>query len=384
MHAIIFPNDPIKAYVDKGEIIKRYFNPKNIFSEISIISLDDSDVNPESASLLFGSTNTKIFPIGKISLKKILFYNSYIAKITKVIKIEDIDIIIAHNSTFSGFLAVKLGQIFKIPVAIFLHINPDKDIRAHLKFFNIKRKLFWIYSSYVLENYTLKHASKIICAYNFITDYLISRGVSQDRIEVIYHRININQFKREEPFLLPSDGEDLKVLCVGRIFERKNPENIIRAVKNLRVKLTLIGNGPYLQKMIRLSKKIGVKDKVNFIKSVPNVNIDRYFKEAHVFACVNDFGGVSKPVMEAMASSLPVVMKRPIWEKSPELIGDAAILTDGSTKGFEVALNKLSNNKEEIIKLGKLGFERVKTVPDEYIEQKEADIIMSCIKKITI
>ena len=38
----IFPNDPIQAYYEKGEIKKGYFNPQNIFGEVHIISTFDS------------------------------------------------------------------------------------------------------------------------------------------------------------------------------------------------------------------------------------------------------------------------------------------------------------------------------------------------------
>lgn len=32
MKLCVFPNDPIKAYLEKGEIKERYFNPKNLFN----------------------------------------------------------------------------------------------------------------------------------------------------------------------------------------------------------------------------------------------------------------------------------------------------------------------------------------------------------------
>ena len=47
MKACIFPNDPIIAYLEKGEIKERYFNPNNIFDEIHIISFIDKDVEVE-------------------------------------------------------------------------------------------------------------------------------------------------------------------------------------------------------------------------------------------------------------------------------------------------------------------------------------------------
>ena len=34
MRVLIFPNDPLAAYLKKGELKDRYFNPNNIFDEV--------------------------------------------------------------------------------------------------------------------------------------------------------------------------------------------------------------------------------------------------------------------------------------------------------------------------------------------------------------
>ena len=41
MKICVFPNDPILSYYKKGEIKDRYYNPKNLFEEVNIISLID-------------------------------------------------------------------------------------------------------------------------------------------------------------------------------------------------------------------------------------------------------------------------------------------------------------------------------------------------------
>ena len=41
----VFPNDPLKVYYEKGEIKPKYFNPKNLFDEIHVISLFNSDID---------------------------------------------------------------------------------------------------------------------------------------------------------------------------------------------------------------------------------------------------------------------------------------------------------------------------------------------------
>ena len=40
----IFPNDPLIAYYNKGEIKDRYYNPGNFFDEVHFITLTDQDI----------------------------------------------------------------------------------------------------------------------------------------------------------------------------------------------------------------------------------------------------------------------------------------------------------------------------------------------------
>lgn len=375
MKAIIFPNDPLFAYIQKGEIVDRYYNPGNIFSDIDIVSLSDYDVKSEEAQRLAGSAKLRIHSIGKVTLLNILYPSFLLNRIIKKVRPEEADIIIAYNSSFAGFLAAKIGKMFNIPVLISMHTNPDKDIRAYIKWYDIKKNGFWLYSSLVLENYTLGCASRVICAYDFITDYLVSRGVGPDRIKVIYHRVDIEKFRRDFQQAELQVNDELRILCVGRIFERKNPENIIRAIKNLNARLTIVGDGTLLPRLVKLSRKIGVSERVNFIKSVPYDGIERYYKNADVFACVNDYGGISKPVMEAMAASLPVVVSKPLWEKTPELIEDTAVTVENSSAGFEGAFRSLLKNREEMIRLGEEGFLKIKDIKGYLMEEKLAEVI---------
>jgi glycosyltransferase involved in cell wall biosynthesis len=381
MRAIIIPNDPIKEYLKKGEVVARYFNPNNIFSEIDIISPGDSDVTPGEAKDIAGTARLGIYPSGKVSVANILFLGKYLERIEDSVKPSGADVIIAHNAHIGGFIGAVLSRKHRIPLIIHLHTNLDKDVRAHLKWSDPAKKLFWLYSSIFFEKPALGNASKVIAAYKFAADYALSRGVRPDKVEEVYHRIDVERFRKERSADSGSNASPLKILCVGRVFERKNPENIIRAIRNLRASLVIIGDGPFLEKMIRLSRDIGVSDKVDFVTSVQNSAIDRYYKEADIFACVNDYGGVSKPVMEAMASSLPIVTKKPMWEEKPELVGDIALVTDGSPEGFENAFRCLSKDRDNMSRLGRLAFERVSAISGDAMEKKEADVIISVIKE---
>ena len=68
MKICVFPNDPLKAYYEKGEIKDRYFNPKNIFDEVHVISLFDDEVEEEKVKIVSGSADFKIHKMGKVTL----------------------------------------------------------------------------------------------------------------------------------------------------------------------------------------------------------------------------------------------------------------------------------------------------------------------------
>lgn len=380
MRAIVLPNDPISAYLSKGEVIERYFNPKDIFDRIDIVSLNDSDVAPEEAKIMAGRAALNIYPAGKITFGRVFFPDFYVRQIVKKLDIKGADVIIAHNSNIAGYVAAWLGRIFRIPVIISLHTNPDKDVRAHIKWIDVKHKLFWEYSSVFLEKFALRNASRVICAYEFIKSYVLARGVESKKVNIVYHRIALDRFKRNGPIKIRR-GDPLKILCVGRVFERKNPENIVKAIKDLNAELTLIGDGSYLGRIMALAKEIGVGHKVTFLKSVPNAIINNYYHNCHIFASINDYGGVSKPVMEAMAASLPIVLKSPLWEDLPELIEDVALITDGSVYGFREVFEYLLGEPDALNFLGAKSFEKIREIGGDVMEQKEADIILSVTKE---
>ena len=69
MKLCIFPNDPIIAYFEKGEIKERYFNPNNIFDEIHVISFIEKDVEESKVQKIAGDAKLVIHSMGKINLK---------------------------------------------------------------------------------------------------------------------------------------------------------------------------------------------------------------------------------------------------------------------------------------------------------------------------
>jgi len=111
----VFPNDPLLAYYEKGEIKEGYFNPKNLFDEIHVISMFSSDVKEEKVKIVAGNATLKIHVVGKVNL---LNKNSKKNKIIELIQQIQPDILRAYNPLLQGWMAAQVKKKLSIPLVI--------------------------------------------------------------------------------------------------------------------------------------------------------------------------------------------------------------------------------------------------------------------------
>ena len=419
---LVFANDPLKEYYKKGELVDRYFNPCDFFDEIYFITLSESEIEEEKIQHTAGRAKIKIFPVGKIGPWIFSPFSKGRKRILEISHEIQPDCIRVYNAHINGFLGAIVSSKLNIPLVVSLHINPEKDIRTFLNpFTNLSRWIFWKLNKYIIEPFVLNNAGKIICVYNFIYSFAEKLCKDKNKIEVIYNRININQFKPvdrschsdpersegEESNLMyrnfnveiprslrslgmtggqkchfeRSEKSNLKILYVGRLFEQKNPENLIKAMTDINAALTIIGDGPYRGRMERIIENLNLTKKVSIIPSVPNKEIHRYYQEADIFVSVNNYGGISKVVIEAMASGLPIVINKTLWGP-PELLENTAIITEDSPDGFTEALNQLIENPALRIDLGRKNREKALKIDGKKMEQREAEVYKSLVNKI--
>lgn len=377
---LIFANDPLKEYCKKGELVERYFNPCDFFDEVCFISLSEGEVDADKIQHTAGRARVRILSIGKIAPWIFFPFSKIREKILEITKEFQPDCIRAYNAHVQGFLGASLSSKLSIPLVVSLHINPEKDIRTFLNpFISPARWLFWNFNKYFIEPFVLNKASKIICAYNFIYEFAKSLCKDYSKIEVIYNRIDMDQFKPVDR--LNRNYKDIKILCVGRLFERKNPEYLIRAMPNINARLLIIGDGPYSNRIKKLIAVLSLDGKVSFIPSVPNPEINKYYQEADIFVSVNDYGGVSKVIIEAMASGLPIVITQPLWELHPELLEGTGIVIKNSSDSFIEALNQLIASSSLRADLGKRNREKALEINGRAMEEREMWIYRDLIYK---
>jgi rhamnosyl/mannosyltransferase len=133
-----------------------------------------------------------------------------------------------------------------------------------------------------------------------------------DRCEVIPYGIALQQFETCDASAVRAIRErygDRLVISVGRLVYYKGFEFLIRAMKDVRGKLLIVGDGPLRAKLEELSRSLGVADKVVLVGELQNLEVVPYYHAADVFALASvarseAFGIVQ---IEAMAAGLPVV-----------------------------------------------------------------------------
>lgn len=371
----IFPNDPLEAYYKKGEIKDRYFNPKNIFNEVHVISLFDHDEKEENVKELAGDANLKIHSVGKTNLLNLKSKKREIISLIKEIKP---NVIRSYNPLLQGWLATCAGKELGIPVVISLMGDYDRDLRYHAKKnrdFRSYLKLWYTRRS--LESFSIKNADEVIIIYDFIRGYAQKMGAKN--INLIYNRIDLSQFSQNvEPAFKESKPV---VICVGRLMKEKNQECLIRAIKDLDLILLLAGDGPQYDELVNLTKELGIQDKVRFERTIPHKEIHRYYAAADIFALPIKYGGFAIPVLEAAATGLPVVLPKQEFEPNPELIKDFAMLVDNDPESFRDAISKVLSDKKLYDKMVHDGIETVKKINSDLMEEKEKELYLKLLKK---
>jgi len=120
------------------------------------------------------------------------------------------------------------------------------------------------------------------------------------------------------------DANDV-VLHVGRVAAEKNLKLILDAFPSVMkerpgAKLLVVGRGPYMQHIYRLSRKRGLAKDVLFAGFVSDSELPKYYAACDAFAIASKFETQSIVVLEAMACGKPVAGAN--FRAIPEFVRD--------------------------------------------------------------
>lgn len=230
----------------------------------------------------------------------------------------------------------------------------------------------------------LSIADKIITVSEYskrdILDYF--KLEDDGRIEVVYSSMDYVYYHQRDDLKLIRERYALPekyVLYFGSCIPHKNVNTLIRAYsklpESLRREYKLVVTNP-LSPTIDCVNRCSIQDDVYFVSNVPEEDKTGIFQVASLFVWPSIYEGFGLPVIEAMASGVPVICSNST--SMPEVAGDAAVLVDphddvNMSREIERVLNDENLRREMIAK----GYENIKRFSWDNSAKKVHDIIIN-------
>ncbi len=219
--------------------------------------------------------------------------------------------IIHCNTPIGGVLGRIIGKQLNVQKVIY---------QAHgFHFYKGAPKVNWIIY-YPIEKLLSKYTDALITInkedFEFAKAKMQLRGngkvyyIPGVGIDTDFYTVNgeINKELRKE---LGLSDNDFAVISVGRLEPNKNTETLIKAMsvlKNENVKLIVCGDGEQRGYLEKLSERLGTEKSVTFLGTVSN--LQEIYRAVDALASSSYREGLSRTVMEAMASGLPCVISK--------------------------------------------------------------------------
>lgn len=218
-------------------------------------------------------------------------------------------------------------------------------------------------------SYSVKNAAHLITISEFTKkDIIKNYHLNPDKISVVYPGYEKDKFfprpsHQIQPKLKKYGIQTPYILSLGSLKPSKNIERLVEAYASLQsqpalkdVQLVIAGKKAWLYDQIFAKVKgLGLTKKTIFTGFFPEEDIPYLVSGAKVFILPSLFEGFGIPVVEALASDVPVVVSK--VASLPEAAGPSAIYINPEsvadiTAGLKTALTLTRERREKMVKDG--------------------------------
>jgi teichuronic acid biosynthesis glycosyltransferase TuaC len=168
--------------------------------------------------------------------------------------------------------------------------------------------------------FAARQAAGIICVSQALKSELVRLGVPEARVTVLRNGVDLATFHPGDRAALRADLglQGPTLLSVGLLVERKGHHLIIGALPSLPHSLLVVGEGPDRAALERLSRDLGVADRVRFLGQMPHQSLARIYGGADALVLASSREGWPNVLLEAMACGTPVIASN-VWG-NPEIV----------------------------------------------------------------
>jgi len=250
--------------------------------------------------------------------------------------------------------------------------------------FKVSSKLDIIFKIFfkTLGKITFLAANYVVIYGNSFIKYAENIGIARRKIRVTPTGISLNPRELERNIrddINIKQNEEI-VLFVGLHNKRKGVDLIIKTaylLKDENIKFVLVGDGPIRDKLIKISSKLGLNDKIIFVGN--RLDIHNFYNQANIFFLPSRGEGLAGVLMEAMIYKVPIV--------SSNIAGTRDLITH-LENGFLCEVEDYRCYAESIIKLLRDGNMKkkfvengVKVIKSKYLWEKNIKNFESIYKR---
>jgi len=201
------------------------------------------------------------------------------------------------------------------------------------------------YMSEINDRLFMRHLPKfarVICVSDYMRRDVAARGFDEDKLVTIYNGVEI-------PEASLNDGD--YVLSLGRIVRLKGLDHLIEAMGTFDGKLKICGDGPDRKRLERLTGKLGLGDRVEFLGRVSEEEKARMMSGCSMFVVPSIHEAYGMVAAEAMSYGKAVIASN--TGGLPEVVGDAGVLVPpGDPAALAMAMKDLRGHEKKRKELG--------------------------------
>ena len=323
-----------------------------------------------------------------------------------------IDMTYNHNVQLKGYIEFYKIDVWFCP---FFHLIPaDCGIPSITTIFDIQQDYYpQNFDKKVLRNRikltqeTVNNTDLILTISEFSKQTIIEKyRIQEDKIKITY-------LDADSSFNDPIDSSILEtikhklpekyILYPANMWPHKNHIKLIKgfaiAKKKQETQLKLVFTGAQERETPQIVKTIeecGLRDEIKYLGYIPQEQMKYVFKCATMLAFPSLFEGFGIPLVEAMASGLPIICSKSSC--IPEIVGDSAILFDGEDPEDIANAILMANNdlqlRQKLIQKGidrrklfswrKCAKETVKYIRETYYPREDTVTYISSHPKVSI
>ncbi len=207
--------------------------------------------------------------------------------------------------------------------------------------FQVKNYGFSISLQKKVRSFSIKKSDIVVTPSQHLKNFILNLGF-KNKIEIINNGVFI-----PEEYTKIFTNDQINITIVSRLVSHKNIEKIIKAISDLNsplINLNIIGDGPELNQLQKISLESNNKDNIIFHGKLNRDEINHIFLNSDIYIQASNYEGLPHSLLEAMSYGIPVLCT-PVGE-CKEILGNE---DRGYILDLPVSKNNIKSKISEII-----------------------------------